>query len=392
MAGAGSKNQFEVLYKFAGSPDGETPQGLISRNGTLYGATTYGGAYGFGTVFALTPPASAGEKWTETVLYSFGGVTDDGRYPFGSPAPGPGGVLYVTTAFGGHYGLGTVYQLTPPAAPGDPWAATQIFYFYGGSVVSGYYPYQGVVVANTGELYGVASQGGYGYYDYGTVFQLVPPASGSGLWNLGALYSFNGDGRDPAGIILTPQGQIYGATHFGGAYGAGTMFELATPPPSGSPWNQNLIYAFTGGGDGDVPSQPPVLASNGALYGTTGAGGSAGNGTVYKLAPQPDGTWTETVIYSFSASVDGKMPNSPLVIHNGIIYGATISGTTRDNAGGTVFELQLSAAGWTEKILHGFGAAAGPSGSLVVNGGFIYGTTASSPGASGAGMVYRIKL
>jgi len=376
---------FERLYQFAGL-DGMAPQGLTAGpNGVLYGTTAYGGAYNYGTVFELQPPSVAGGNWTETILYSFTGINGDGISPFAAPVLGPTGALYGTTAYSGTYFLGTVFELSPPSVPGGPWAET---------VISGLNGYRGVVLGNGGELYGVNPQGGL--YTYGFVYELSPPVTAGGAWTSSTLYNFPSQSTTAA-LTITPNGVLYGETTFGGGSGAGTIFELIPPASTGGAWTERLLYTFTGGADGDAPLQPPVMASDGALYGTTSAGGSSGSGVVFRLAPGPNGPngkWVETVLYSFESTNDGKTPDSPLIVRNGKIYGTTTAGTGAGNSGGTVFELTRpaeSGAAWTETILHGFSDTAGPYGNLVMdNRGVIYGATTSGPGPQGAGVIYRI--
>jgi hypothetical protein len=72
-----SAQQIEtILYSFQGGNDGSNPAaGLIAdKAGSLYGTTRNGGSTacntgGCGTVFELSPPAAPGGQWTETVLY-----------------------------------------------------------------------------------------------------------------------------------------------------------------------------------------------------------------------------------------------------------------------------------------------------------------------------------
>jgi len=364
-------------------------------HGVLYGATAYGGTNGLGTVFTLQPPASPGGSWTETVLYNFTGyVYKDGSNPAASPTVGPGGVLYGTTEYGGYYGTGTVYELQPPSASGGAWTETVLTEFVdsdnGGT---GYYPTSGVVVGNNGELYGTTSGGGQFYY--GAAFQLAPPTAPEGTWTESVIYSFTGDGRDPTGLTMGPGGVLYGATNYGGSAGAGTVFELVPPSSPGGAWSQILLCTFAGGADGFAPLQGPVLGSDGSLYGTTSGGGSAGAGTVYELTPGAGGIWTKTVLYDFANSVDGKIPNSPLIVRNGAIYGTTATGTGAGNGGGSVFKLRKpSAAGalWTETVLHGFTGQDGPIGGLVLNsGGALYGATAVGPRLHGVGSAYVVR-
>lgn len=105
---------YKVLHNFGFQNDG--PQGVvIGRGGVFYGASA-GGGQGLGSVFSLTPPASPGGVWTETVLYNFTGGTD-GSQP-NAVVIGPGGLLFGTTTNGGtgsscFTGCGTVISLTP---------------------------------------------------------------------------------------------------------------------------------------------------------------------------------------------------------------------------------------------------------------------------------------
>ena len=391
-----SATRFQTLYRFTGSPGGSTPQGLTAGpNGVLYGATAYGGTYNLGTIFELQPPATAGSHWTETVLYNFSGYENsDGENPVASPTVGPNGVLYGTTESGGYLGTGTVYQLQPPAAPGAAWTETVLFGFVdsdnGGS---GYFPTTGVVIGSGGEIYGTTSGGGQFYY--GAAFELVPPASGQSTWTEYVIYSFTGDGREPTGLTMGPGGVLYGATNYGGSAGAGTVFELMPPATQGGAWSQVILHTFGGGTDGFAPLQGPVLGRDGNLYGTTSGGGSVGSGTVYVLTPGANGIWSKTILYDFAQSGDGKIPNSPLIVGNGLIYGTTASGTGTGNGGGTIFALHKpSTAGtaWTETVLHEFNGLGNPIGALVRgSAGVVYGTTAAGPGPHGAGSVYSVK-
>ena len=78
----------------------------------LYGATVLGGSGGWGMLFSLTPPESAGGSYTETTLYNFTGG-DDGAYPSGTLTVGSGGVLFGTAGSGGSRDLGTVFEAVP---------------------------------------------------------------------------------------------------------------------------------------------------------------------------------------------------------------------------------------------------------------------------------------
>src|SRR5271167_576360 len=210
-----------VLYSFANSPDGANPRFVTpipDTKGNLYGTTNYGGAYGYGTVFKLTPSG------TKTILHSFDPNGTDGAYPVASLVVGKNGNLYGTTVEGGAYGIdGTVFELGPPAtfcrSVLCPWRETVLHSF--GASGDGSQPYSVLTVDKEGNLYGTTNVGGG--YSYGTVFELTPSGTETILWSFG-----NGnDGANPiAGVVLDTNGNLYGTTEYGGAYNQGTVFEL----------------------------------------------------------------------------------------------------------------------------------------------------------------------
>jgi uncharacterized repeat protein (TIGR03803 family) len=114
------------------------------------------------------------------------------------------------------------------------------------------------------------------------------------------LHRFTGgaDGGDSwAGLILDQSGNLYGTTTIGGSGGYGTVFEL-TPNQDGS-WTESVLCSFTNGADGGYPYAGLIFDEAGNLYGTTAEGGSSGGGTVFKLTPNADRSWTESVLHSF---------------------------------------------------------------------------------------------
>jgi uncharacterized repeat protein (TIGR03803 family) len=230
-------------------------------------------------------------------LYNFTGEPD----PSAPLAIGAGGVLYGTTAYGGSYLGGTVFSLTPPSSPGGAWTQAVLYEFTGGS--DGFDPDPGLVVGPGGVLYGMASAGGS--FDWGDVFSLAPPVSPGGAWVETVLYSFTGGsdgGRPNPGPLLASNGALYGTTYFGGANNSGVAFQVMPPSSPGSPWTEKALHSFGGPGDGSQPTAG-LTHIGGALYGTTYYGGAYGNGTVYFLAPPvlAGGAWTEDVLYSFGA-------------------------------------------------------------------------------------------
>jgi uncharacterized protein YceK len=153
---------------------------------------------------------------------------------------------------------------------------------------------------------------GGGLVGCGTVFELSPPQQQGGTWTETVLYSLQGDtdGYFPAGdLIFDKQGNIYGATQFGGGFGdcnpfygfCGTVYKLIRPKTKGDVWTEEVLHSFRGTdldtltGDGANPNGGLIFDSKGAIYGTTFRGGSSvpicgntaplGCGTVFKLVP-----------------------------------------------------------------------------------------------------------
>jgi uncharacterized repeat protein (TIGR03803 family) len=154
-------------------------------------------------------------------------------------------------------------------------------------------------------------------------------------------------------VIFHAAGNLYGTTNYGGAYGWGVVFKLA-PNPDGT-WTERVLHSFTGGADGAHPTNAGLIFdANGNLYGTTAAGGADGQGVVFELAPSPDGTWTESVLYSFTGGADGGYPAAGLTLDPaGNLYGTTLSGGADFN--GVVFKLAPNPDGTrTESVLYTF--------------------------------------
>jgi hypothetical protein len=231
-ASAGGAWTEKMLYGFSGGSDGGAPNSLMmGAGGVLYGTAQSGGISNNGIVFSLIPPAERGGVWTEKVLYSFNGGSD-GSGPVGL-AMGSGGVLYGTTFNGGittpecGVGCGTVFSLTPPASAGGAWTEAVLYRFNGTS--DGYAPPAGVTIGSDGVLYGVTgnaneNDGG------GVAFSLAPPSAPGGVWTETVLHSFTGThgmaGVDPSTRLVPGPGVLYGATYSGGGHEDGTVFQL----------------------------------------------------------------------------------------------------------------------------------------------------------------------
>jgi uncharacterized repeat protein (TIGR03803 family) len=281
---------------------------VIDAFGNLYGTTAFGGPAGCGTVFEL-----AAGSGTITALAPFYGPR--GQYPEGGLVLDAAGNLYGTTFAGGATGDGTVFEVVK----GDAWI-TSLASFDG---ADGQYPAAGLIVDNSGNLYGTTTEGGAA--GDGTVFEV---AAGSGT--VTTLASFNGsNGAEPQGdLVLDSSGNLYGTAAAGGAAGDGTAFEVV----AGSGTITTL--ASFNGTNGSDPQGGLVMDGNGNLYGTAVQGGAFGYGTVFEVAR---GSGTITGLASFNSTAGGS-PYAGLTIDGaGDLYGVVPSGGGADQ--GTVFEL-----------------------------------------------------
>jgi uncharacterized repeat protein (TIGR03803 family) len=227
------------------------------------------------------------------------------------------------------------------ASASDAWAQRKYKTLYTFNVgTDGYEPADGVTFDAAGHLYGTTFQGGT--YRGGTVFKLVPHPDGS--WREMVLHSFRmSDGWLPfASLIFDQAGNLYGTTPEGGTDGFGIVFELM-PTKDGS-WTESVIHSFTGGADGAGPVASLVFDQSGNLYGTTTGGGfsstcTGGCGTVFKLTPKSNGHWTEGVLYSFCSVTecrDGLTPVASLIFDQvGNLYGTTQYGGNLNHCRGT---------------------------------------------------------
>ncbi|HZP81223.1 MAG TPA: choice-of-anchor tandem repeat GloVer-containing protein [Chthonomonadaceae bacterium] len=466
----------ETLHSFTEAEGIQNSPGTLQLarglDGSFYGTAPAGGAHGHGTVFKITSGGSV------TVLHSFDG--SDGDMPLGGLVLGRDLAFYGTTAQGGDNGLGTVFKITSGGL------FTPLHSFNGSD---GAGPFTALTQDKNGNLYGTTGNGGTadvvpgGARGYGTVFKITPtgtltplhiftaPASnktnpdgvfpntltrgrdgnfygvtgGGGLFASGVvfaitpsgdfttLYSFlaknpdntNYDGANPRLIAQGSDGNLYGATSYGGTSGFGVVFQLAqmvrldvlhdfTNTDGITPLgiveaNDGLFYGTAyssnqGVGFGTVfkitragaltvlhtfgyarPNGGLIQAQDGDFYGTTG-GDVAGN-YLYRITP----TGNFTDIFDFSTGVEGRHPVAGVIQgSDGALYGTTYdSGTT---GGGTVFRRDASG---TVTPLHAFTGDEGyaPTASLLqASDGLFYGTTSRGgiEANSGYGSVFRI--
>ena len=294
-----------ALYSFTGGTDGANPFAGLFRDsaGNLYGTTSRGGAGLSGVVFKLDTTGHY------SVLHSFG-AAPDGGFPEAGVAGDGVGNIYGTTSLGGAAGFGTVYKV-------DATGRETVLYSFKSGIADGAYPYSGVILDASGNLYGTTYQGGAG--NVGIVFKVSQAGHETVLCSLPGAPS----GSSPAaGVTRDPAGNFYGTTLSGGAGNAGLAYKL---DPTG---HETVLYNFMGGADGGLPSSGLIRDSAGNLYGTTRSGGAISSdnpycGVLYKLDPSGH----ETVLHTFTCGADGSFPEGPLTRDaEGNIYGATYEG------------------------------------------------------------------
>lgn len=178
-----------VLYSLTWQSDGAFPSSRVIQDaaGNLYGTTGLGGNLqvyncdgyeGCGVAYKLSPNSDG--TWTQTTLYEFCSLSNctDGRAPGGGLVQDAAGNLYGTTSWGGsspcyeNEGCGVVFKLDPEGHE------TVLHSFTGGA--DGAYPTAGLVMDDSGNLYGVTDEGGDAkcqvdqHQGCGVVFKITP--------------------------------------------------------------------------------------------------------------------------------------------------------------------------------------------------------------------------
>lgn len=299
--------QESVLHSFNQSDgDGYPPDSMSFRDaaGNLFGTTFQGGAYSYGTVFKLDTQGA------ETIVYNFCRETPciKGAYP-GGVIPGKDGSMYGITYAGGNYsceitGCGTVFKI-------NHYGDLTLLHAFGGGDGDGQTPNAGLVLDESGNVYGTTMWGGAD--GRGVVFKMT---SGG---NETVEYSFQGaaDGEYPnGGLVRDAEGNLYGSAYQGGASNDGTIFKIT---PSGQ---FTVLYSFPGGVSGANPYANLTLDQQGNIFGVTAAGGTHNFGIIFKL----DASGDERVLHNFGEEGDGVHPSGLIMDASGNLYGTTYQG------------------------------------------------------------------
>lgn len=211
-----------VLYSFiGGGVDGAYPLGslVFDSSGNLYGTLSSFGP-GVGSAFSLSPAAGG---WTFTLLYAFAEFSNqDGYSPYAGMVFDAAGNLYGTTSGGGQFGFGTAFELSPGF---ETWTETILYNFAGGN--DGAQPEANLVFDRSGNLYGTTFAGGNTKGRCGTVFRLTPSRNGQWGESLFRFPLDGSLGLEPTSpVTLDTQGRVYGTTTSGGKANSGVLFRI----------------------------------------------------------------------------------------------------------------------------------------------------------------------
>lgn len=319
--------------------------------------------------FAILGWSGGADAQQLTLLHSFcdGGTCPDGHQPITGLVRDSSGNLYGTTYSGGAQDNGVVFELER-TAHGYKFHDLHEFCSRDGCV-DGENSLGRLIVAADGSLYGTVEQGGA--HNSGGVFKLSP--THRKFWKYTLLYSFCAadgcaDGGAPmagltymgadSGVAYDGVSPLYGTAVSGGTGGAGVAYQLSFPAGAMTPV-ETVIYAFcpvVGCHDGQNPKAPLTMDANGNFYGTTAAGGDAGQGVAFKLTPK-DGAYVERVIYSFCQEAnctDGRQPVDGLTFDAaGNLFGASEWGGAHDS--GSLFKLSPKGHNtWKHTVMHSF--------------------------------------
>jgi uncharacterized repeat protein (TIGR03803 family) len=365
---------YNLLHTFSTNPtDGYNPYGSLVQggNGMLYGMTYNGGLQGNGVIFKCST-----NGLTFDTIHSFGVLSYDGQYPYGSLIIGKkDGMLYGMTNNGGPNGQGVIFKCD--TINGIVYDTVHTFGILSND--NGY-PEGDLVQAKNGTLYGLTYSGGLS--NRGMIFKC---STNGAIYD--SLHSFNvvsGDGRNPYGrLIFGADSSLYGLAYGGGLYSDGSIFKCDT---TGTVYD--TLYSFGSGKDGYYPYGSLVMGKDGNLYGMTEGGGSLNNGIIFSFNLTSD---KENVAYNFGANVLGNSPSGkPIQGKDGNFYGMTSAGGQYGK--GTIFKYTPSTGAMV--VLHVFSGDTNdgglPYGSLVMaHNGIFYGMTYKG-GSYGYGSLFKV--
>jgi uncharacterized repeat protein (TIGR03803 family) len=358
----------DVLHSFdATGSDGKTPTAALVRatDGNLYGTTSQGGLFGFGTVFRITTDG------TFTTLYSFDGKL--GKFPVAGLVQADDGYLYgVTKGEVVYFATGIYFNVTPATIFRVDFsgAVTLVHVFPGSRVLIG--SVAPLIQGRDGSLYGMIR--GWSRYVYGFAYKLSLDGT---VTELGDLDGDTG-GWSEGGLVEASDGNFYG-TSTGFPFSAtAAVFRMS---PAGT---ISVVHKFDGDVEGEYPRAGLAEGPDGNLYGTTSEATNF-RGAVFRMTPGG----TMTVLHQFADGVDGSAPSASLLLgRDGAFYGTTVGGGA--SSAGTIFRITPQGE---YSVVHSFTGADGDSVSaalIQLPDGSFYGTT-SRGGANNTGVIFRFR-
>ena len=358
-ADGGSPTGFSItqLYSFTGGADGGRPLGALTvgrkadgtPDGYLYGTTSQGGTSADGTAGGGVVFRVPKDGFAEDVLHTFAAVdTSTGTAPIndGGAVPRAGllqrkgatgwGSFIGTASSGGAGGAGTVFSLTPAGK-----FVTIHDFLTTADGLDGRSPQSGLVQGANGALYGTTFTGGGNGtgtgsgvgngtgngIGSGTVYRLVVDSNKSTGFNYSQVAALGPDTSNPNGeLIEATDGKLYGTSTFGGATYDGSVFRIDADKASATGYSATAVQDFLNSKtQGGYLLAGVIQGADGDLYGATTVGGSASDGTLFRLnivprkAPAP----TITAVTYHHYDLDGS--TNVTVTGTGITHGATLT-------------------------------------------------------------------
>jgi len=326
-----------TVYTFTGGTDGQNPTDLVPyTDGNFYGSAT-------NTLFKVTPAGAF------TTLYTFCPSCPTSPPDAAGLVVGSDGNFYGLTAAADSMGA-TFFKMTSAgvftslnsSVPGNP--ADSLYEGDGSKLVLG----------TDGNFYGANS----GIGTSGSVFKIAPDGTFTTLYTFsatGGTNETNSDGANPYGRLTQgSDGNFYGTTRLGGAYGSGTVFQITPAGVLTSLYSFGAIGTAAGTPgqnlDGLFPVAGLIQGTDGNFYGGTTSGGQNGIGTLFKISA----AGALTALHQFSNATAGTLTLSinPTTITLG--QSATLTWTSsggQSEGGGPLHSLTFGQDG----NLYGFG-------------------------------------
>jgi uncharacterized repeat protein (TIGR03803 family) len=295
-----------VLFSFSDT-NGNSPQDylLMASNGVLYGTTELGGRYSNsidseGVFFSYNPLTNK-----ESTVFEFNGA--NGSFPAGRLIQDSTGLIYCTTGYGGTIGGGVIIRY-------DPIKNKDTVVFNFGDTTTGCVEYGGLTYASSNLFYGMTEE--CGKFNDGVIFSFNPKTNSENV-----LFNFNGtNGFFTEGYLIDANDSLlYGLTGLGGTKNKGVLFNFDPKTDS-----ENVLVNFDSL-NGAIPYGSLFQATNGLLYGVATKGGVNNGGVLfsYDIAKGKD-----SILISFGNFNNGRLPYSNLIedSSNGTLYGMVSSG------------------------------------------------------------------